>query len=92
MVRIFGRLCRFGEGDNFGTCSLPLEDQDWRINEHNIRKLGRNIGEIQGGFSVKLDTNSSTMFWLLKLNTTPLTPQSTPPNSLTWVLTEVSMQ
>ena len=48
-MRIFGKLCRFGEGDNLGTCSLPLEDQEWRINEHNVRKLWRNIGEIQGG-------------------------------------------
>jgi len=47
-VRIFGRLCRFVEGDNLGTFFLPLEDQYCRINKHNIKKLGKNIGEVQG--------------------------------------------
>jgi len=60
-VRIFGRLCRFREGDDLGTCSLPLEDQGWRINEHNIRKLWRNIGEIQGGFPPFLTLKGSQM-------------------------------
>ena len=57
--RILGRLCRFGEGDNVGTHALPLEYQDWRINEHNIRKLGRNIGEIEGGFQPSLTMKGS---------------------------------
>ena len=59
IVRILGILCRCGEGDNLGTFSLPLEDQEWRINEHNIRKLGRNLGEIQGGFPPLLTLKGS---------------------------------
>ena len=42
-----------------GTLSLPLEDQDLRINEHNIRKLGKNLGEIQGGCPPSLTLKSS---------------------------------
>ena len=60
---IFGRLCRFGEGDNLGTCSLPLEDQDWRINEHNIRKLLRHLGEIQGVCPPSLTIKGNQANW-----------------------------
>ena len=61
-----GRLCRFGEGDNLWTCSLPLEDQEWRINEHNIRKLLRNLGDIQGGCPPSLTIKGSQATQRLK--------------------------
>ena len=57
--KIMQRLCRFGEGYDLGTRSLPLEDQYRRINEHNIRKLGINLREIQGGCPPSLTLKGS---------------------------------